>query len=182
MSDESTDNERLIGKRTVAALLDVTVRQVERYVADPDDPLPVADPAPQGSRRGHRFDIRAVYEWSIGRMIGGDADMLDLGQERARLAKVQADRQEIALERERGELVPIEHVADVVGEEYTRVRARLLAVPPKCAPLVYRADTIAEVRETLDNAVREALAELSDPENMDGGPGGGGESMPAEAA
>lgn len=168
MSDEGGD-ERLIGKRMVAAMLGVTVRQVERYVIDADDPLPIAQRAPRGSRRGHSFDIRSVYEWSIGRMISGDDEILDLGQERARLAKVQADRQELLLGHERGELVEIEEVGRQVGGDYLRMRSRLRSLGKKLAPALVGMNKPAEIEKRITREVDEALTELSsyDPEGSE---------------
>ena len=168
-------------KSQVAEMLGVSVRTVSDFQRDPDFPTPEREDG------RNSYDAAAVHAWALDREIAKlieseDGKMLDLNHERARLAKAQADRQEIALARERGLVIGIPEAVSVLSDDYSRVRARLLALPPKCAPLVHRAESVTEIRETLDDAVRDALAELSDPENMDGGPGGGGEPMPAEAA
>lgn len=162
MSDES----HLIGKPTVAVMLGVTRRQVERLEADPDNPLPVAERAPKGSRRGHRYDVRAVHEWAVSRMIAESPEGLDLQHEKARLTHAQANRQELLAARESGEQVPITAVTEYVGQEYSNVRAKILALPSKAAPLVAGVESVTECRDILDDAVREVLAELSDPETV----------------
>lgn len=166
MSDESG----LITKATVAAMLAVTPRQVERYMADSEDSLPIAERAPKGSKRGHRFDIRAVHEWAVRRIIAEAPEgELDLSQERAKLAKVQRERQEIAAARERGEVAPIAVVQKLVTDDYANVRARLLAMPSKLAPLVVPLTEPAEARELIEDHIIEALDELSSPEQLSKG-------------
>ena len=159
-----SDDSNLIGKATVAAMLGVTTRQVERHEADPDNPLPVAERAPKGSRRGHRYDVRAVHEWAVGRMIAEAPEGLDLQYEKARLTHAQANRQELLAARESGEQVLIQAVAEHVGDDYSRVRARVLACPSKLAPLVAPEQDTATCREIIEREVHQALAELSDPE------------------
>lgn len=100
--------------------------------------------------------IRGV---AAGRTSGEDG--LDLTAERARLAKEQADALEMKNARERGELLPRDDVHLSVTEAFTRVRAKLLALPSKLAPTVYGLNSIAEVRDKITNGVTEALAELS---------------------
>lgn len=169
-----------LSRQQVADLLNVTPRTVSQWQTDPDFP----QPAKRG--RSNVYDGAAVMAWwkdnEIAKLIEGeDGQRYDLSHERARLAHVQTERQRLLLARERRELVAIEDVTEAVGDDYTRVRARLLAVPPKCAPLCHRAESVAEIRETLDEAVREALAELSDPADGPGGDGPGGEPAPVDA-
>lgn len=89
-----------------------------------------------------------------------DGDTYDLTQERARLAHHQANKAALEAEAFSGKLVPIESVADVVGEEYANVRAKLLAIPTKAAPQIVGLSTIA-TKARLDDLVREVLEELS---------------------
>lgn len=149
-----------LNRTQIADLLGVTSRTVTAWQADADFPQP--------ERRGRTnfYDGAAVVAWwrsrEIGRLIEGeDGSMLDLNHERARLAKVQTQRQTLLLHRERGELVAVADVAEAVGAELANVRAHLLSLPAKCAPLVHAADTPQAIREILDDAVRDALAELS---------------------
>ena len=90
----------------------------------------------------------------------GDDDTYDLTQERARLAHHQANKAALEAETFRGELVPTEQVADVVGEEYANVRAKLLAIPTKAAPVLVGLCTRA-IKERLDDFIVDALEELS---------------------
>jgi phage terminase Nu1 subunit (DNA packaging protein) len=90
----------------------------------------------------------------------GDGDTFDLTDERARLAHHQANRAALEAEQLAGSLIEIEAVASVVGEEYSNVRSRLLAISTRAAPQVIGL-SIVEVKALLDDMVFEALDELS---------------------
>lgn len=60
-----------------------------------------------------------------------------------------------------GALIPIANVAREVEREYTRVRARLLAIPTKLAPEVALADDVATCRSLIEQAITDALNELA---------------------
>ena len=90
----------------------------------------------------------------------GDGDTFDLTDERARLAHHQANRAALEAEQLAGSLIEIEAVANVVGEEYSNVRSRLLAIPSKAAPQVIGL-SIAAAKALLDDLIFEALDELT---------------------
>lgn len=118
-----------------------------------------------GAGKAYVFETADVITWrreiEMQATGDGDDDSITLEQARKRRELAQARLSEIDLAKRRSELVEIEAVAEIVSEDYTRVRARLLALPPKCAPLIHKAETVTEIREILDGSVREALAELS---------------------
>lgn len=89
---------------------------------------------------------------------------LDLAAERARLAREQADGHSMKNAQLRGELLPRAAVTAAVQAAFTRVRARMLAIPGKAAPLVMSMQSATEVQAALRDAVHEALAELSETE------------------
>lgn len=101
--------------------------------------------------------IAHVREIAAGRAKVGE---LDLQEERARLAKEQADAKEMENEVLRGSLVSIEDVALSMEKQLTRVRTRLLSVPTKVAPEAHASPTVKEVQRLLEDAIIEALNEL----------------------
>ncbi len=101
--------------------------------------------------------ITHVREIAAGRAKVGD---LDLQEERARLAKEQADAKEMENEVLRGSLVAIEDVALSMEKQLTRVRTKLLAVPTKVAPEAHASSNVKEVQQLLEDAIIEALNEL----------------------
>lgn len=101
--------------------------------------------------------IRHIREVAAGRLRAGE---LDLAEERARLAKEQADAKEMDNEILRGDLVYISDVADQFGKQASAVRTRLLSIPSKAAPLVISCDKPTEARAIIEEMIEEALHEL----------------------
>ena len=101
--------------------------------------------------------IQHVREIAAGRAKHGE---LDLQEERARLAKEQADAKEMENDVLRGSLVAIEDVAVSIEKQLTRVRTRLLSVPTKVAPEAHASPTVKEVQRLMEDAIIEALNEL----------------------
>lgn len=101
--------------------------------------------------------LKHLRDQAAGRLQSGD---LDLGEERARLAKEQADAKEMENAIQRGELVYIEKVANEFEAQLSRVRAKLLSVPTKVAAEAHASATVKEVRELIEIAITEALDEL----------------------
>lgn len=125
--------------------------------------------------------IESLRETAAGRSAA--SGNLDLPAERARLAKEQADGQEMKNAVTRGELLPRSEVTAAVTSAFARVRARLLAVPTKTAPLLLGVSDLADLTGKLSDGIHEALAELSgtivvavsdadDEEGSDGGVSG----------
>ncbi|MGR3495209.1 hypothetical protein [Citreimonas sp.] len=121
---------------------------------------------PQGRGKLDLDEARLAYCAHLRSVAGnrsGDPDAdLDLTAERARKAKEEADRLEMQNARERGELLARGDVDAAVVGAFARVRARLIGVPSKVAPLVVSMENPAEAEGTIRSAVYEALKELAD--------------------
>ena len=110
-----------------------------------------------------KYDVDAVrlqYLKHIRNLAGNNNNNLELGAERARLAKEQADAKEMENAVERGDLVYIEKVAEQFEQQLTKARNKLLAAPTKVAAEAHAAATVKEVREIIEEAIIEALDEL----------------------
>jgi len=101
--------------------------------------------------------IEHIREQAAGRASAGE---LNLSEERARLAKEQADAKEMENAVERGDLVYIEDVAKQIENQLTKVRTRLLSVPTKVAPEAHSCASVREVQAVIEQAIVEALNEL----------------------
>ena len=104
--------------------------------------------------------VRLQYLKHIRNLAGNNNNNLELGAERARLAKEQADAKEMENAVERGDLVYIEKVAKQFEKQLTKARNKLLAAPTKVAAEAHAAATVKEVREIIEAAIIEALDEL----------------------
>ena len=103
--------------------------------------------------------IKHVRDIASGRSGNMKAN-LDLTEERARLAKEQADSQEMKNSVQRGSLVQIDDVVDIVEEQFIDLRAKLLGMPTKIAPLVFASSDLREAKSIFEEGVLEALDEL----------------------
>ena len=101
--------------------------------------------------------ISRLRETAAGRAANGD---LDLAEERARLAKEQADAKEMENAVARGELVYIEDVGGAIEKQFTKVRAKMLGIPTKVAPEAHACATVKEVQSIIELAITEALNDL----------------------
>lgn len=114
---------------------------------------------PRGS-----YDLNVVMKEYLTNLreqaAGRSAKAGGLTDERARLAKEQADAKEMENEITRGNLVQIEDVAQIVEAQFDRCRTKLLSLPTKIAPEAHAAPTPAEAREVIENAIVDALNEL----------------------
>lgn len=102
--------------------------------------------------------IKKLREAAAGRANSGDLNLTD---ERARLAKEQADAKEMENAITRGELVYIEDVAKRVEVALSKVKTKMLAIPTKVAPEAAAADNAKEVQALIERHIIEALNELS---------------------
>jgi phage terminase Nu1 subunit (DNA packaging protein) len=148
----------------VAAHLGVTIKYVQDLIAN-------GTIAKKGRGEYDLDECRQSYisrlrESAAGRANAGDLNLTD---ERARLAKEQADAKEMENAITRGELVYIEDVAKRVEVALSNVKTKLLAVPTKVAPEAAAADDAKEVQALIERHIIEALNELAGINEADAG-------------
>ena len=131
-----------------AALAGVTIRRLYQIVDDEPD-------GPRRSSPGH-FDCKAFGEWLEKRRAPDNFQA-----ERTRLTKAQADKAEIEAAELARELVRTEDVKLTWGELVAAVRAKLLSLPSKLAPLLAPPGRVAEAQALAETMVHEALSELA---------------------
>ncbi|HBO79762.1 hypothetical protein [Cupriavidus sp. UBA2534] len=68
---------------------------------------------------------------------------------------------QLEYDRDAGLVVAVADVAKAVGDEYAKVRTRLLAIPAEHAPRLQRLKTVIEVQDALHEIIVEALEELT---------------------
>ena len=169
----------------IAQPLDLSERRVQQLSRE--GVIPKAE-------RG-RYDlvgaVRGYVAYLRDLAVKAQAGAPDFGVERARLIKAKADLAEMEADGRRGELLPADAVEAAWIAVLARLRARLLVLPDRLAPLCVEETTIAGVRDQIRKAVREALDELAtqrivaaDPDGAGAAGGGGahGAGDPAAAA
>lgn len=130
----------------------------------------------QGSKgQDYEFNLDDCLDWytlyestqehqeRIDAMAADAATEKDADIKAAKLYKVQLENQrlEIKLQRERGEVVPIDAVADVVSQQFGNLRAGIFAMPNKVAPLIAGTTDVVEIDKILTDYITECLHELN---------------------
>ena len=161
----------------IARLLDLTERRVQQLARE--GVIPRADRGQYdlvGAVRGY---VRFLREQAARAETGAP----DLGAERARLVKAKADLAEMEARARRRDLLPAAEVEDAWTAILATLRARLLTLPDRLAPLVNEETTLAGSRALIRRAITETLAELAqaplasapDPEGAEAAAAGGEE-------
>ena len=94
-------------------------------------------------------------------MASGAGEALDLTAERARFAAAQADDREMKNALARRDHITVGEFHQMMTSAFGRVRAKMLALPSKMAPLVMSVKTAAEAQKMLRDVVHGALDELA---------------------
>lgn len=105
------------------------------------------------------FSVRQVSDWLRSRDMESSGT-LDLGQERAKLTKLQAQKATLELEVAKGNLIPMELVVETWQGHIGNARAKLLAMPAKAAAQTIGMDEYLESEQFLTGLINEALDEL----------------------
>lgn len=139
----------------IAKLLDLTERRVQQLGRE--GVIPKAERGQYdlvGAVRGY---VRYLRDQASRARDG----VADFGTERARLVKAKADLAEMEARQRQGELLPATGVEEAWTEVLGRLRARLLVLPDRLAPLVHEETTIAGARTLIRQGIADALAELA---------------------
>lgn len=90
----------------------------------------------------------------------GNTSQIDTEEGKRRKVVAEAALCELELAKKKGEVVLIDEVAAIVGEDYARCRAKLLAIPSKLAPILDPSQDTEERRDLIEQSIIEALYEL----------------------
>ena len=88
----------------------------------------------------------------------------DLQEQRARLIKVQAERNELRLQRERGELLRVEVAQRVWGIIIQNFRRKLLSFSTRLAPQILGIKETGEAQGIVEKLTHEFIVELTSPD------------------
>lgn len=124
-----------------------------------DKRLSSLDPE-SGPANGKYYDTRKALPLIFGLESDSAIDK-KMVREQLKYETQRAERARIEVERLKGNLVPIEDVAKIVDREYSAVRAHLIAIPSKIAMDLCLLDEPGQVRAKVEDAINEALRELS---------------------
>ena len=134
-----------------------------------------------GGGKHYKFDLGEVIPWLEARAREtalGNLSTLNIEDGRRRKVVAEAGIAEFDLAQRLGELVTIEDTAKIVADDYARVRARLLSLPSKIAPMIATLETPEECKDVVEGAICEALAELAAGDEPDDRDSTGGKGKP----
>lgn len=97
-----------------------------------------------------------------GEEIEVEKKIYDLTNERARLAKFQADKAELEVSVIKGNLIPAEQVEHGWSKMAAAFRSKILGIPSKVAPQVAAEGDVRVIEQLLRTECNEALSELSE--------------------
>ncbi|MGD0275911.1 MAG: hypothetical protein ABSB79_07635 [Syntrophales bacterium] len=89
---------------------------------------------------------------------------ISLTDERTRLTKIQADRKQIQLMREQGELIVANLARRVWSGIMATYKSRMESLPRKLAPLLLGCEKIPEIQDILQREIDAIRVELSEPD------------------
>jgi phage terminase Nu1 subunit (DNA packaging protein) len=142
---------------TLAKLFNLTERRIQQLARDGIIPKP---------EKSGRYDligcVQGYVKYLQDRASGRtEIEPQDTYIERARLLKAQADKTELEVKAMNGELIAADEVESLWSGLVASFRARLLALPVRCAHKVMSLKTYQEIESVLRAHVFEALSELS---------------------
>lgn len=160
MGDTRNLIRETVSVQELAELLGLSPRRVQQLVADG-----VIPKAAHGSYDLGR-SIRAYLKHLKGDGLASVPK--DYTAERTRLVKAQADKAEMEVALQRGDLWNKDDVAAIWSDEILRCRSRLLVIPSKVAPVLAAISIPAEVQDVLKCEIYQALSELANHEAESG--------------
>src|SRR5918997_1115560 len=124
----------LVNKARCCALLGWTRQQFDAYAREG---MPVTE-QPNDKGGEYKLFAGAAVAWLVHRATerAGGSVVLNLNDERARLAKLQADHQEMRNKQLAGELLPAVEVQALAEAEFIGLRDRLRMIPQAVADRV----------------------------------------------
>ncbi|HIC7208557.1 hypothetical protein [Burkholderia stabilis] len=93
-------------------------------------------------------------------LVASGADM-DIEEAKRVKENYLALREQLEYDRDAGLVVEVADVAKAVGDEYAKVRTKLLSIPSEHAPRIHRLKSVQEVQDVLHSIIVEALEELT---------------------
>jgi phage terminase Nu1 subunit (DNA packaging protein) len=154
-------DEQLNAEKTAKLLL-ITTRQLRNLV---ERGLPK-----HGHGKNCYYLWAEVFPWYIDyklalakpQLAPADGETPALHEAQAQKYFAEAQRAEIKLARERGEVVSIKDVEVAVSQANSNVRARMLAITAKLTPTLAATSSKPKVKAILDAEIHEALSELAE--------------------
>lgn len=151
--------ERYVSRAEIARQLRVTERTITTWVRDRDFPRRV-----KGRRvtfpEDRCFAWYVAYKQSEALKRSRSEEPADLDTARARKMEAEARMAEIELAKLEGELIPLDLFEEQLNVILDRLRAKMINLPGRWAPLLLGKRTIQEIIAVLEEAAADAMKAL----------------------
>lgn len=145
---------KTVSVKIVSQLLDLSTRRVQQLVTEGVIPKPESG----------KYDlVKAIHGYInyLRRQIR-EGEEVSITDQRKRLVKAQAEKQELDNQRKKGELLPADLIHVVLVDVLSRVRTNLLGISGRIAPQVSGLTDRRQARSLIENVVRDALEETAE--------------------
>ena len=150
----------IMNQGDLALTLDITTNTIRDWTRKG---MPVKEPGKRG--QAAQYNVAEVIRWRESQIRAaalGDTAAMDHDESKRRKLAAEAALSEIELSKARDEVVDIDLVVKEFSTSLSMIRARLLQVGAKVAPHVELAPDASSVKEIIDDALYEALDDISE--------------------
>lgn len=150
----------VIANRTeLAKTFGVSLLTVDNWVVEG---CPYVRKANRATQTEWQFRTSDVYRWRLERAAAQSEAKEDIKDLKLRILSAEAAMAEIDLAEKRKKLIDINTALQMVGDDFSRCKSRLLAIPAKLAPRLLRVKELGQIKQLLEIAINEALQELNE--------------------
>jgi len=134
----------------------ITSRQYRKHAHEDGAPIVI----------GGKVNLIQACKWLISyyRVLAKGQGSLSLTDERTRLTKINADRKELQLRKEKGEVINTVEAMRLWGGVCQAIRSKILSMPSKLSPIVLGIKTIPEIKDITEKFAEEILNEIANPD------------------
>lgn len=155
-------SSRTVNKAELAELLGCSIPTINAKVRNgmPYEQKPDASK----KKQSWLFDTVKVIEWERQQAIKnkvGDTEKVADDELRRRKLAAETTVAEIEVAKKKGEVVLVEDVARIIAKDYLSMRAKLLTISERVAPLVVGETDEGFIKDQIDTEVNDALTALS---------------------
>lgn len=147
----------IVSRNEIAALFGIATVTIDVWVGEG---MPCIK---RGRSKPSEYDVAACVQWRRQRDTAKSATASSIDEERLRKTTAEADKLEFELAVARGEFMPIAQFTSLMSSENSRVRAKMLGIPYKIAPMIrsYLSDPkeLNKVVDIIMDDIRLALEE-----------------------
>jgi phage terminase Nu1 subunit (DNA packaging protein) len=147
-------NDEEITHSEAARRLGMTQQSVGTWASKPGAPVVM--------RKGKRYCVWPQFPAWHREQIMRPQKPADMDDAKIRKLAAEAELAELALEVQRGTLIPLDRHEQALLEFAGNIRAQLLTAPSRYAPRIVGLDTLPQAQALLDAMVRDVLQSVAD--------------------